>query len=86
MEEENEEEVEDIHLKPSHYVCGPGSEINCLHWDSIDGCLNGCKEFGEEKCECPEDENECEWCGNPESECDCVDSLEEKQNVKNKTK
>lgn len=34
-------------MKPGHYSCGAGCEINCEYFDSVDGCLKGCKEvFG----------------------------------------
>ena len=27
--------------KPSFYICGGGSEINCNHWDDVNGCTDG---------------------------------------------
>ncbi len=47
-------------VKPNYYVCGAGSERNCIHWDDINGCWNGCKEIGDKNCEPPDDEDEFE--------------------------
>ena len=32
-------------LRPSHWVCGGGSDINCEHWDDINGCWLGFDDF-----------------------------------------
>ena len=42
--------------KPGHYSCGSGSEINCPHWDDINGCWRDCKNIGDENCEPPDEE------------------------------
>ena len=43
-------------VKPSYYVCGAGSEVNCNYWDDINGCWRNCKNFGEIDCEEEEDD------------------------------
>lgn len=43
-------------MKPSYYVCGAGSELNCPHWDDVNGCWRGCKSVGDKNCDPPEEE------------------------------
>jgi len=31
-------------MKPSYWVCGGGSHINCQNWDDINGCWNDRKD------------------------------------------
>lgn len=31
-------------MKPSYWVCGGGSHINCISWDDVNGCLNDRKD------------------------------------------
>ena len=38
-------------MKPSYYLCGAGGNIDCPHWDDVNGCWMDCKSFGDENCE-----------------------------------
>lgn len=44
-------------IKPNYWLCG-GGDLNCSHWDDINGCWCDCKEFGDENCDPPDDEDE----------------------------
>ena len=39
--------------RPGHYACGSGSEINCEHWDPVNGCwkdqdnIEGCPYYNQ---------------------------------------
>jgi len=37
-------------IRPSYYVCGAGSDIDCENWDDVEGCMMYCTEFGGEGC------------------------------------
>ena len=42
-------------IKPNYWLCG-GGDLNCRYWDDINSCWRGCKYFGDENCEPPEEE------------------------------
>jgi len=37
-------------LTPSYFLCGAGGEVNCPHWDDINGCWCNAEEFGDNNC------------------------------------
>jgi len=45
------EEVEE--LTPDYFLCGAGGDLNCEHFDNIDGCLCCAEYFGDDKCQAP---------------------------------
>ena len=51
------EENIDKPIKPNYWLCGAG-DLNCPHWDDVDGCWMGCKEFGDDNCQSPEEDDD----------------------------
>ena len=51
----NKNKSEKVLIKPNYYLCG-GGDLNCSHWDDINGCWRDCKYFGDENCEPPAEE------------------------------
>lgn len=54
-------------MKPSYWVCGGGSHINCTHFDDINGCWHdevnvfSCLEFHKLNEEAEQENDEEEW-------------------------
>lgn len=66
VDEERQKITEGSGIKPNYWLCG-GGDLNCDSWDDVNGCWNGCKEFGDENCDPPNDEEEdidCIGCDN----------------------
>lgn len=47
-------------LRPRHWTCGGGSDINCMDYDDVNGCWRNCRYVGDDGCYIYEMEEEDE--------------------------